>query len=105
MALWGLPAPFWKRRRCVVPGAGSAAAHAKPLLKDLDLLRMGLAAAAIRGSGPDSRDFWMALAELYVSAEEAGIDPRSEFETAGGGVPSNFHTYAVLKSRQRERKH
>jgi hypothetical protein len=31
------------------------------------------------------------MAELYVTAEEVGIDPNPEFEAAGGGVPANFH--------------
>ncbi len=63
-------------------------------------LRIGLAAAAIQGGRLDERDFLLALAELWMAAEAAGIDPRPEFEAAGGGVPPDFHTYAVLKSRR-----
>jgi hypothetical protein len=65
-----------------------------------DWLQIGLAAAAMRGDGPDYRDFFLALAELYVAAEEAGLDPRAEFAAIGGGVPADFHTYAVLKEQQ-----
>jgi len=67
--------------------------------KSKDWLMVGLAAAAIRGDGPDFRDFYMALAELYAAALEAGVDPKDEFATIGGGVPDNFHTFAVLRSR------
>lgn len=69
---------------------------------DVMLLRTGLAAAAIRGDGPDPRDYLLALAELYLSAEDAGLDPQAWFESAGPGVPSNFHTYAVLLRRRSE---
>lgn len=68
--------------------------------KDNYWLRIGLAAAAIQNGRLDYRDFLLALAELYVAAEEVGIDPKPEFEAAGGGVPADFHTYAVLKGRQ-----
>ncbi|MBN1887581.1 MAG: hypothetical protein JW850_06310 [Thermoflexales bacterium] len=67
--------------------------------KSQDWLRLGLAAASIRGDGPDYRDFLVALAELYVTAVEVGLEPRVEFMAIGGGVPANFHTYAVLRER------
>ena len=72
--------------------------------KDVYWLRMGLAAAAIENSRLDWRDSLTAMAELYVTAEEVGIDPKPEFEAAGGGVPANFHTYAVVGSRRAESK-
>jgi hypothetical protein len=67
--------------------------------KSKDWLRIGLAAASMRGDGPDFRDFLVALAELYVAALEAGLEPKAEFEAIGGGVPADFHRYAVLKGR------
>jgi len=65
-------------------------------------LRVGLAAAAIQEGSYDVRDFLLALAKLYVSAEEAGIDPQAAFETIGSGIPEDFHRYAVVRE-MRER--
>jgi hypothetical protein len=48
----------------------------------------------------DYRDVLLALADLYVSVEEAGLDPESEFEALGIQLPENFHTYAVVRSRR-----
>jgi hypothetical protein len=82
-------------------------------------LRIGLAAASIENCSSDYRDFLLALAELYVAAESAGIDPRRDFkaiaamssrETPSGGMTpvsdmlARFHTYAVLKERRGRRK-
>jgi hypothetical protein len=82
-------------------------------------LRIGLAAASIENCSSDYRDFLLALAELFVAAESAGINPRPEFkavaamssrETPRGGMTpvstmlSKFHTYAVLKERRGRRK-
>lgn len=64
-------------------------------------LRIGLAAAAIQQGGYDPRDFLLALAELYVTAEEVGIDPKPEFEALGAGIPADFHTHAVVRSRRK----
>lgn len=69
-----------------------------------DWLMVGLAAAAIRGDGPDFRDFYLALTELYIAALEVGIDPIDEFNAIQGGVPTDFHTYAVLRIRLAEIK-
>ena len=67
-------------------------------------LQIGLAAAAIQEGSYDYRDFLLALAELYVTAEEVGIDPKPEFEAIGSGIPADFHTYAVVKSRRERLK-
>ena len=64
-------------------------------------LRTGLAAAAIQGERAHHRDFLLALADLYVSAEEAGLDPEPWLEQAGGGIPAGFGEYAVVRSRRR----
>ena len=61
-------------------------------------LMIALASAAIRGEGPDFRDFHLALAELWVAFESAGLDPRGAFDAMGGGIPGGFEHYAVLKS-------
>ncbi|MBN1533036.1 MAG: hypothetical protein JXA20_10270 [Spirochaetes bacterium] len=62
-------------------------------------LMTALAAASIRGDGPDFRDFYMALAELYTAFKEAGLDPVVHFNAMGGGVPADFHTFAVVRGR------
>ena len=67
--------------------------------KRKDWLRIGLAAASMRGDGPDFRDFYLALVELYMAALEAGLDVDKEFAAIGGGVPPDFGTSPVLKGR------
>ena len=78
-------------------------------------LRRGLAAVSIENCRKDYRDVLLALAELYVAAEEMGINPRSDFKAVsrissrekprGGETPvsamlANFHSYAALKERR-----
>jgi len=70
------------------------------ITKDVSWLRIGAAAASIQSGRLDYRDFLLALAELYVAAEEVGLDPESEFKAVGGGIPGDFHTYAVVRSRR-----
>ena len=94
---------------------GRAAQHLRAAGNREWLLR-GLAAASIDDGRPDWRDLLLALAELYVAAEQTGIDPQPAFAAVGalsnpqpawtGATPmaeilARFHTYAVL----RERKH
>jgi hypothetical protein len=68
-------------------------------------LRIGAAAAAIQsGRSVNYRGFLLALAELCVTAEEVGLDPDAEFWAVGGAIPSDFHTYAVVRNRRREDK-
>jgi hypothetical protein len=82
---------------------------------DRHWLRRGLAAASIDDCSQDYRDLLLALAELYVAAERAGIKPRSEFKAVarlsssekprGGLTPvsemlGRFHTYGVVKERR-----
>jgi hypothetical protein len=83
---------------------------------DHEWLRVGLAAASIENCSFDYRDFFLALAELFVTAERVGIDPHAEFSLAterastikprGGTTPVSevlrgFHTYAVVASARR----
>jgi hypothetical protein len=87
--------------------------------KDVELLRVALAAISIENCARDYRDVLLVLAEIYVAAENVGIDPRPQFkqvadlsstkEPLGGNTPvseilSNFHTYAVLKERKARSK-
>jgi hypothetical protein len=82
---------------------------------DREWLRRGLAAASIENCRKDYRDVLLALAELYVSAEQAGLNPRPDFKAVsrlssrekpqGGMTPvsnmlARFHSYAVLKERR-----
>ena len=62
-------------------------------------LDIGLAAGSMRGNGPDFRDFYLALTELYFAAKDVGLRPSLAFDKIGGGVPENFKDYAVVKSR------
>jgi hypothetical protein len=86
---------------------------------DREWLRKGLAAISIENCARDWRDVLLALAELYVAAEGAGIRPRSDFtvvsklsgaEKPKGGRESmrailvNFHGYGALTERRRRGK-
>jgi hypothetical protein len=83
---------------------------------DREWLRWGLAAVSIENCSRDFRDTLLALAELYVSAEEAGLKPRTDFraisrlssdekatgrETPMKKILSRFHSYGALKERRR----
>src|ERR1044072_3807122 len=82
---------------------------------DKEWLRLGLAAASIEDCSIDFRDTLMALAELYVAAEKASIDPEPDFrevaelssyQTPSGGqisvnkMLSEFQSYAILEERR-----
>jgi hypothetical protein len=82
---------------------------------DKACLIKGLAAISIENCSRDYRDVLLALAELYVAAEEAGIKPRADFKAVSqlssrkkpdGGDTSmqamlaGFHRYAVLRERR-----
>jgi len=82
---------------------------------DASLLVSALAAVAIENSSADYRDTLMTLADLYVAAETAGIDPQPAFAAAAkratdeltpGGCQSlsrtlrEFHANTVLRERR-----
>jgi hypothetical protein len=86
---------------------------------DRQWLRQGLTAISIENCSRDYRDVLLALAELFIAAEEAGIQPRPEFnavsrlssaEKPQGGntslqsILANFHGYGVLKEHRRKRQ-
>jgi hypothetical protein len=86
---------------------------------DREWLRLGLAAVSIEDCCRDYRDVLLALAELYVAAEEAGLRPQPEFtavaklssseKPTGGNTPvrrmlSGFHRYGALEERKRKGK-
>ena len=86
---------------------------------DREWLRRGLAAISIENCAKDYRDVLLALAELYVVAEEAGIRPSSDFRAVsrlssgekprGGNTPvkemlAHFRSYGVLRERRRKGK-
>jgi hypothetical protein len=85
---------------------------------DSEWLRRGLAAISIENCSRDWRDVLLALAELYVVAEEAGIKPQSDFtavsrlssdkkpvgsDTSMRGILAHFRSYGVLKERRRRK--
>jgi hypothetical protein len=86
---------------------------------DVVLLKRGLVALSLENAGRDSRDTLITLADLYVSAESVGIDPKPLFiETAeisskerprGGTTPldktlRNLDTYAIVQERRAKGK-
>ena|SRR5688500_2912707 len=86
---------------------------------DVVLLKRGLVALSLENAGRDSRDTLITLADLYVSAESVGIDPKPLFiETAeisskerprGGTTPldktlRNLDTYAIVQERRAKSK-
>ena len=83
---------------------------------DVRYLRWGLAAVSIENCAQDYRDVLLALAEIWVVAEQAGLEPSAHFvavagmsskEKPRGGSTSvcemltDFHGYAVLAERRR----
>jgi hypothetical protein len=85
---------------------------------DREWLRWGLAAISIENCSRDWRDVLLALAELYVVAEEAGFKPQSDFtavsklssdkkpagsDTSMRGILANFRSYGALKERRRRK--
>ena len=84
--------------------------------EDREWLRRGLAAISIENCSKDYRDVLLALAELYVAAEKAGMRPATDFramsrlsseEKPRGGNASvkemlaKFRSYGVLRERRR----
>jgi len=84
--------------------------------EDREWLRRGLAAISIENCSKDYRDVLLALAELHVAAEEAGMRPGTDFraisklssaEKPRGGSASvkemlaNFRSYGALRERRR----
>jgi hypothetical protein len=82
---------------------------------DTQKLQLALAAVLIDNCGSDYRDTLLTLADLFVSAEQAGIEPMAVFKsmsalatdsTTPGGCDSlarilrEFESYAVLGERR-----
>ncbi len=76
-----------------------------------------MAAVSIENCRQDFRDVLLALADLYVAAEEVGIDPRPEFNavsrlssekkpaggtTAVSTVLADFYRSAALRERKQK---
>jgi hypothetical protein len=66
--------------------------------KDENWLRLGIAASTLAAQKMDYRDVLLNRAELYVVAEEAGIDPNPAFNEIA--ALDSFGTYAVVQSRR-----
>jgi hypothetical protein len=84
--------------------------------QDAAILRIALAAISIENCGSDYRDTLTSLADLYVRAEEVGIEPNPVFEATAelstdartrGRCESlarmlrEFESYAVVSERRR----
>ncbi len=69
--------------------------------KDIRWLEVGLGASILQDGYPDWRDYILALANLYVTAEEAGLDPRPAFTLIGYGKDDDFGQHAVVIERRR----
>lgn len=87
--------------------------------KNVPTVQLALAAVLIENCGSDYRDTLTALADLFVRAEEVGMEPRRLFESASelatdssttGGCKSlahmlrNFESCAVVGERRRTGK-
>jgi hypothetical protein len=83
--------------------------------EDAPLVTLALAAVSIEDCASDVRDTLMTLADLFVAAEAAGVDPRPPFTAAAewstdeftrGGCESvaamlrEFHACSVLRERR-----
>jgi hypothetical protein len=60
----------------------------------------GFGAASLRGGSALDRDYLLALADLYVSAEEAGFDPEMELRAAELAILADFESSRVVRSRR-----
>ncbi len=69
--------------------------------KDIRWLRVGLGASILQDGYPDWRDYILALANLYVTAEEVGLDPVPTFSLIKYGEDSNFGHHPVVVERRR----
>ncbi len=67
---------------------------------DIRWLEIGLGASILQAEYPDERDYLLAMAELYVAAEESGLDPRPFFALVGYDEADDFGNYAVVRSRR-----
>lgn len=67
---------------------------------DIRWLKIGLGASILQAEYPDERDYLLAMAELYVTAEEAGLDSRPYFALVGYDEKDDFGNYAVVRSRR-----
>src|SRR5512133_2157316 len=51
--------------------------------RDIYWLEVGLGASILQDGYPDWRDYILAMAELYVTAEQCGLDPDPTFKLIG----------------------
>lgn len=72
--------------------------------KDAQWLEVGLGASILQEGYLDWRDYILALANLYVTAEEVGLDPRPAFTLIGYGKDDDFGHHAVVMERRRNRR-
>ncbi|GAP21443.1 hypothetical protein [Leptolinea tardivitalis] len=71
--------------------------------RDIRWLHIGLGASILEDGYPDWRDYILAMADLYVTAEEAGLDPKPAFKLIGYDDEYDFAHHPVVCERRRYR--
>lgn len=69
--------------------------------KELEWLEVGAGAVILQNDYPDWRDSILAVAELYVTAEECGMDPDPVFAKAGYKEEGYLKNLPVVCERRR----
>ncbi len=72
--------------------------------KDVCWLEVGAGATILANDYPDWRDYILAVAEVYVTAEECGLDPDPVFALAGYKEEGYLKNLPVVCERRRYRK-
>jgi hypothetical protein len=68
--------------------------------RDIHWLEIGLGAYILQDGYPDWRDTILAQAELYVTAEEVGLDPHPAFALIGYDEKEDFGNHPVVRERR-----
>ena len=72
--------------------------------KDIRWLEIGAGATLLAGDYPDWRDYILAVAEVYVTAEECGLDPDPVFAKAGYSEEGYLKNLPVICERRRNKR-
>jgi hypothetical protein len=71
--------------------------------KDIGWLEIGAGATMLASGYPDWRDYILAVAEVYVTAEECGLDPDPVFALAGYSEEGYLKNLPVVCERRGNR--
>lgn len=72
--------------------------------KDAHWLEVGAGATMLARDYPDWRDYILGVAELYVTAEECGLDPDPVFAKAGYNEEGYLKNLPVVCERRRNKR-